>query len=545
MGSRDEAQPSVAQDPFAAAAQPLLLPPAAGLVDPSASSPPSPDEDSYSPISYHHGRRPIRDLPALLLFLILSLATFALGIAAVARRNPAASHASSFVYDRSTSSCVLPSSNSFSSSSSSSTFSKDLIWTLVVTLLLAGPIALAVLWLLRHYAKQVVYASIPFFIVIPSFLNVYWFVACAVGHDCRHAFPLAYRIIVLVFVFLLIGIFLWIIVANLHRIELTIHIVRVSATALASNIGLLAVLPLLGIGLLAYFSPIIVFLVFSTWNGRVVPREVEGTGKEYYKCVWKQESWVPAYFAIAIITMIWSAATLMEAKVYLISGTVAQWYFNKEESRPSKSIRSSLRNAFGPSFGTVCFSGMTVGAVRVVRAIVDSGKQGEEARGFINLILKCCANFVLAAIDFVNKFTIIFAAITGEGYCSAAKMTYELLRRNLLSAVFVETVSTRILVGIIFVLSAFYAIAVCAILRGISALGMEMYFVAALAWLLLIVVLGYFVHVLDNVIDTIYVCYAIDRDKGEVCKQVVHEVYVLLPVSRNHGSSVNRSSLIP
>ncbi|CAL9776504.1 unnamed protein product [Musa acuminata subsp. burmannicoides] len=243
--------------------------------------------------------------------------------------------------------------------------------------------------------------------------------------------------------------------------------------------------------------------------------------------------------------MIWSAATLMEAKVYVISGTVAQWYFNKEESRPTKSIRSSLRNAFGPSFGTVCFSGMTVGVVRVVRAIVDSGKQDEGARGFINLILKCCANFVLAAIDFVNKFTIIFAAITGEGYCSAATMTYELLRRNLLSAVFVETVSTRILIGIIFVLSAFYAIAVCAILRGISALGMEMYFVAALAWLLLIVVLGYFVHVLDNVIDTIYVCYAIDRDKGEVCKQVVHEVYVLLPVSRNHGSSVNRSSLIP
>lgn len=101
-----------------------------------------------------------------------------------------------------------------------------------------------------------------------------------------------------------------------------------------------------------------------------------------------------------------------------------------------------------------------MGVVRVVRAIVDSGKQDEGARGFINLILKCCANFVLAAIDFVNKFTIIFAAITGEGYCSAAAMTYELLRRNLLSAVFVETVSTRILIGIIFVLSAFYAIAV-------------------------------------------------------------------------------------
>ena len=58
-------------------------------------------------------------------------------------------------------------------------------------------------------------------------------------------------------------------------------------------------------------------------------------------------------------------------------------------------------------------------------------------------------------------------------------------------------------------------------------------------------VLGYFVLVLDNVIDTIYVCYAIDRDKGEVCKQEVHEVYVDLPVSRNHRRSlVNRTPMI-
>lgn len=118
------------------------------------------------------------------------------------------------------------------------------------------------------------------------------------------------------------------------------------------------------------------------------------------------------------------------------------------------------RNAFGPSFGTVCFSGLIIGAVRVVRATVDSVKRDDAASGILNLILRCCADVVLSAIDFLNKFTIIFVAITGEGYCSSAKMTYELLKRNLLSAVFVETVSTRILVGIIFVLSAIYAILV-------------------------------------------------------------------------------------
>lgn len=96
----------------------------------------------------------------------------------------------------------------------------------------------------------------------------------------------------------------------------------------------------------------------------------------------------------------------------------------------------------------------------MVRAVVDTARQ-EDVPGIVNLLLRCCVNVLLSAIDFLNKFTINFAAITGEAYCSSARMTYELLKRNLLSAVFVETISTRLLGGIVFVVSAIYAIAVC------------------------------------------------------------------------------------
>lgn len=77
----------------------------------------------------------------------------------------------------------------------------------------------------------------------------------------------------------------------------------------------------------------------------------------------------------------------------------------------------------------------------------------------------------------------------------------------------------------------------CAILKAIDSLGVDAYFLAVLAWALLMVVLGYFILVLDNVIDTVYICYAIDRDRGDVCKQDVHEVYVHLPISRNSRSA--------
>ncbi|XP_022748169.1 CTL-like protein DDB_G0288717 [Durio zibethinus] len=523
--------------------EPLLFKPSTSSTYPSppTEEPAQPDPGQFLQISFSYGPRPFKDLPFLILFLLLVLCTFAFGIFSIFHRNANYSNVSSFSYYSNSTSCVQDTSflsNSnwvFGSSlflSSRSSLWTNLIWTLVITLILSVPICFLLLFFLKHYTKQIVYVSLPFFIIMPVFFDVYWFVACTLSSSCSDSFPLVYRILVLVFVLLIVGIIVWIIVVNWHRIELTVMIIGVASDALSRNLGLFLAIPLLTVGLVVYYAPIVVFLVFARFNGKIVAKESNGE----YTCVWKQDSWVPAYYTLAILTMLWSLTTMVEAQVYVISGTIAQWYFSKDEKKPKRSIRSSLRNAFGPSSGTVCLSGLLICAVRLVRAAVESASQ-EDAPGIVNLVLRCCVSALLSTIDFVNKFTINLAAITGEAYCTSARMTYELLKRNLLSAVFVETVSTRLLGGVIFVLSAVYAIVVCAILKGVSDLGVKEYIVAAIAWVLLLIVLGFFVHVLDNVIDTVYVCYAIDRDRGEVYKQEVHEVYVHLPTSRNNRSS--------
>ncbi|GLT86095.1 hypothetical protein SLE2022_042580 [Rubroshorea leprosula] len=550
MGSTEEdlSKLNSHHDP-ASPTQPLLSNPTSSspIEEPTSIVPQDPDPTQFLQISYNYGPRPFKDLPFLILFAFLVLCTFGFGIFSIFNRNTKYGDVSSYTYNSSSSSCVESSSFSLSGpnlvfgfvlfSSSSSGFFKVLIWTLVITLILTAPICFLLLLLLKHYTKQIVYSSLPFFVIMPIFLDVYWFVACTVSSSCSDAFPLVYRILVLVFVLLVVGVIMWIFIANWQRIELTVHIIGVASDALSRNLALFLVLPLLTIGLLLYYAPIVVFLVFARLNGKIVARESDGE----YTCVWKQDSWVPAYYTLAILTMLWSLTAMVEAQVYLISGTIAQWYFSKDDSAPKRSIRSSLRNAFGPSSGTVCLSGLLICVVRVVRAAVDSARQ--EAPGIVNLVLRCCVNSLLSAIDFLNKFTINFAAITGEAYCTSARMTYELLRRNLLSAVFVETVSTRLLGGIVFVLSAVYTIVVWAIVKSVSSLGVDSYLVAVFAWLLLIVVLAFFVHVLDNVIDTVYICYAIDRDRGDVHKQDVHEVYVHLPISRSLRSSFSSRTL--
>ncbi|VFQ78396.1 unnamed protein product [Cuscuta campestris] len=519
--------PSTLHDPT----RPLLskpYPPIDDLIAPSSQSD-TEDQSQFLQISYNYGPRHIKDLPFLILFSILVLSTYGFGIYASVKRNPHRSHISSYVYNATSLSCTLPDSDDlvFLRLSDSGVL-KSLIWTLVVTLFLSLPFVLFVLFLLKRYTKQIVYSVFPFFIILPVAANIYWFVACTVNSSCSDAFPMGYRILVLAFVFLIIGVVVWIFIVNWHRIELTVRIIGVASNALSKNLRLFGVLPALTFGLFVYYAPIVVFLIFARMNGKVVPKG------EYY-CGWKQDKWVPAYYALAILTMLWSATTMIEAQVYVISGTIAQWYFSKDNSSSKKSIRSSIRNAFGTSSGTLCFSGLIVCVVRVVRSVVDSARQ--EAPGIVNVILRFCVSTLLSAVEFLNKFTINFAAITGESYCTSAKMTYELLERNLLSAVVVEIISTRILAGIVVVLSAIYAILVCAVLIAGFHLGVDAYFVSAMAWVLLIVVLAFFVHVLDNVIDTVYVCYAVDRDRGDMSKQEVHDVYVHLPISRSVRST--------
>lgn len=331
--------------------QPLLTKPTSPSPEPttpSAAGPPEPDPTQFFQISYNYGPRPFKDISFIILFILFVISTFGLGIFSICNKNQNFNNASSYIYNPSSGSCVKDSLFDnfdnwvfvgFSFSSSTSNFFKDLIWVLVITLILSVPICFSLLLLLKHYTKQLVYVALPFFIIVPIFINVYWFVACTVSSSCRDSFPLVYRILVLVFVFLIIGVIVWIFVANWHRIELTVQIIGIASDALSKNLGLFVALPLLTLGLVVYYAPIVVFLVFARLNGKIVPKESNGE----YKCVWKQDSWVPAYFALAILTMFWSLTSMVEAKAYVISGTIAQWYFSKEDTKPKRSIRSSLR----------------------------------------------------------------------------------------------------------------------------------------------------------------------------------------------------------
>jgi len=71
------------------------------------------------------------------------------------------------------------------------------------------------------------------------------------------------------------------------------------------DMALFGVRPCLSVGLVMYFVPIVVFMVFARFNGKIIAKNL----KSGYDCEWKEDSWVPAYYALAVLTMLWSGAS--------------------------------------------------------------------------------------------------------------------------------------------------------------------------------------------------------------------------------------------
>ena len=60
--------------------------------------------------------------------------------------------------------------------------------------------------------------------------------------------------------------------------------------------------------------------------------------------------------------------------------------------------------------------------------------------------------------------------------------------------------------------------------------------IAVVCFFVALTVFLVFIQVLRTVVDTVYICYAMDKDTGVVSKPEVHDVYVLLPASAGEAT---------
>ncbi|KAL3151941.1 hypothetical protein ABBQ32_001067 [Trebouxia sp. C0010 RCD-2024] len=411
--------------------------------------------------------------------------------------------------------------------------SKAATW-LLVSAVLSLALGLVFLWVFKWHSKVMTRITIQIQVLIPAIMGIAAIAAGQVGGG-----------IILILLSLLAALVFWM---WRGEIDLCARLLGIAAAGLNENPGLLGFVVAAKFSLLSVMLPLLAFSGLAYTNGDLAPNSHRDTvghpkncqdaeGAPVDCCMWQPDAWVAPYMTLANVTLLWSIFLVFEIRVFTISGTIAQWYFSPPGfiSNQGTTMRS-LKHALGASFGSLSLGSLVLTVVQLLRNAMENARQQAQREGGSLLVslASCLLECVYSLIDYLTKFATVRMAITGEAFLEAARRATDLLARNFLKAYGVWWFPPMVLNCAAFLLSLAWGLLIFTLswLRWQSGTNgtQEAAILGALCFVMALVVLLFFSSVLLNIVDAVFMCYALDLDTQSVTKAEVHEVFSQVPV---------------
>lgn len=271
-----------------------------------------------------------------------------------------------------------------------------------------------------------------------------------------------------------------------------------------------------------------------------------------YECVWVlRGGWVGGGAALCALLLLWSVCLAFTTRFFSVALVTACWWFDPlrfehsdrnhsdradhgptasdaAERQPSRERpgRSALRLALGPSFGTLCLAALILSACRLLNSLARMAQRQSQSL-VLDLILGC-VRALSRLLEFLNKFALIFHAVSAEPFCASARQMTRMLRAHGLSAYLVDRFSSLVVGAGALVGGGVAALLSAAAfdLSADAALGDEARRVAAWTFggvggALAFAVLFFMGDLLLNIVDSCYVCFCLDLDARRNCRPEV------------------------
>ncbi|XP_043225638.1 choline transporter-like protein 4 isoform X2 [Amphibalanus amphitrite] len=132
----------------------------------------------------------------------------------------------------------------------------------------------------------------------------------------------------------------------------------------------------------------------------------------------------------------------------ILAGAFAAWYwtFDKSKNLPTTPLLDSAGRTLRYHIGTLAFGSLIIAIVRLIRLILDYIQKkaqkypGSEVVKAILCCCKCCMWCLEKFLKFINRNAYIMCAIYGKNFCTSAKDGFNLLMRNILRVLAVNSV---------------------------------------------------------------------------------------------------------
>ena len=232
--------------------------------------------------------------------------------------------------------------------------------------------------------------------------------------------------------------------------------------------------------------------------------------------------------AVNVFGLYWGLFFCSSFAELVLAGVFSHWYWSRGRNRlPSWPVGRALANTVAFHLGTVAFGSLVIAIIRFVRLVFEyiekkCKKFNNEIGRFILCCCKCCLWFLEKFMRFINRNAFIMCAVNGTNFCKSAKDAFNLLMRNLLRVVVLNSVCDFLLfIGKVVIVAACGSVSYLAFGGYIPHVREEIpvlnYFFIPIIFIIIgsYLIASAFFSVYSMSVDTLFLCFLEDLERND------------------------------
>jgi len=279
-------------------------------------------------------------------------------------------------------------------------------------------------------------------------------------------------------------------------------------------------------------------VVNTTQNATCLPEEFQSctTGCPGVVCQfvkYKDNSDYSLFSFFNVFGLYWGVFFFGAFGEMVLAGVFSQWYWtlDKKKNLPRCALGTSLWNATVFHLGTVAFGSLVIAIIRMIRTILEYvekklKKFNNDLTKCLLCACKCCLWCLEKFMRFINRNAYIMCAIKNTNFCKSAYSAFNLIMRNLVRVVVLDSVVDFLLfLGKLVIVLITGSVSYLAFAGHFPDIKDEIpslnYFVTPVV---LIVIGSYFIAssffgVYAMAVDTLFLCFLEDLERNDGSQQ--------------------------
>lgn len=215
------------------------------------------------------------------------------------------------------------------------------------------------------------------------------------------------------------------------------------------------------------------------------------------------------------VGLIWISEFILACQQMTIAGAVVTYYFTRNKSQmPATPILSAMARTFRYHLGTVAKGSFIITLVKIPRLILTyihsqlKGKENACARCMLKTCV-CCLWCLEKCLAYLNQNAYTATAINSTSFCTSARDAFIILVENALRVAAINTIGDFVL------FLAKVLVVSCTAFAGVLALNYQREYTVWVLPLFIVCLFAFlvahcFLSVFENVVDVLFLCFAVD-----------------------------------